>query len=94
MLVGDFAPEDYAPTHEERVAVVRANVERIRDAIDREHPQQPVRIIGITKYVPTEWCHAILDAGITELGENRVQTGIAKFEQLRTEGRSFTAHMV
>lgn len=88
------ASEDFAPTHEERVAVVRANLKRIRDAIDNEHPQQPVRIVAITKYIPPEWCHAILDSGITELGENRVQAGIAKFEQLRTEGRSFTAHMV
>lgn len=63
-----------------------ARVEQVRDAI-REHQAragwtQPVTIIAVTKTHPAEAVTAALAAGITAVGENRVQEALAKQEAL------------
>ena len=47
---------------------IRANLERIREATGPE-----VEILAATKYVPVEEMGALIDGGITLVGENRAQ---------------------
>jgi uncharacterized pyridoxal phosphate-containing UPF0001 family protein len=61
----------YAPDPE----VVRANLERVRE---RAGPE--VDILAATKYVPVEAMGALAEAGVTLVGENRVQDLEAKRE--------------
>ena len=71
------APEDVA----DRLAAVR---ERVAGAAGRAgRPASTVRLVVVTKGVPPPVMQAALDAGATELGENRAQELLAKAPQLR-----------
>jgi PLP dependent protein len=53
-----------------RVAAVR---EKLQLALERAGRQDEVTLVAVTKSHPTEIVQAVLEAGITEIGENRVQ---------------------
>ncbi|MGD9894928.1 MAG: YggS family pyridoxal phosphate-dependent enzyme [Dehalococcoidia bacterium] len=53
-----------------------------------------VRLIAVTKTFPVEVCRAALDAGLTNLGENRVQEGVAKAAALDEQGRQPIWHLI
>jgi uncharacterized pyridoxal phosphate-containing UPF0001 family protein len=55
---------------------VRANLERVRERAGDE-----VEVLAATKYVPTEEMGALAEAGITLVGENRLQDLEAKRER-------------
>lgn len=73
----------------ERVAEVRA---RIADAAARagRHPDE-VTLVAVTKGVPPDRIRAAVAAGLTELGESRVQEAAAK---IRTLGPVARWHLV
>jgi pyridoxal phosphate enzyme (YggS family) len=72
-------PEDVA----DRLAAVRA---RLADAAARAgRPASEVRLVVVTKGVPPPVVQAALDAGVTELGENRAQELLAKAPVLKGE---------
>ena len=71
-------PEDVAG----RLAAVR---QRVSDAAGRAgRPASAVRLVVVTKGVPPPVMQAALDAGATDLGENRAQELLAKAPELRT----------
>lgn len=61
---------------------MRDNLARIRDNIDRVRTahglEQEVRVIAVTKGHPVDAVHAAVDAGLEDVGENRVQEAVAK----------------
>ena len=70
-------PEDVA----ERLAAVG---ERVADAARRAgRPASAVRLVVVTKGVPPPVMHAALEAGATDLGENRAQELLAKAPALK-----------
>ena len=83
-----FDPQDIA----RKAELVRRNAAPVLEAIAQA--AQPVRLVAVTKYVDAGWCSAAVDAGLTELGENRILEGLEKYEAVRATGRSFTAHLV
>lgn len=74
------------------IAIVRRNAAAVVEAAAKAAHE--VRIVAITKNVDAAWCCAAVDAGLTELGENRILEGAEKFEAVRATGREFTAHLV
>jgi pyridoxal phosphate enzyme (YggS family) len=66
---------------------IRENLERVRDEIaaiqTREGWNHPVRIVAVTKGHPPEVVAAALEAGIEDIGENRVQEAMRKQESLQ-----------
>ncbi len=67
---------------------VRENCERIRerihDAAARSHRDpEGIRLIAVTKTVPVDRIRDAIEAGITEIGENRLQEAMPKIEALR-----------
>src|SRR5205814_2584713 len=69
-------PEDVA----DRLAAVR---QRVADAAGRAGRRaSEVRLVVVTKGVPPPVMQAALDAGATELGENRAQELLAKAPEL------------
>ncbi len=71
---------------------VRRNAAAVMEAVAKAAHE--VRVVGITKYVDAAWCCAAIDAGLSELGENRILEGAEKFDAVRATGREFTAHLV
>ena len=66
----------------ERIGECAAKVQR--------HPSE-ITLVAVTKYVGVAEMNAALRAGVSDIGENRVQDGIAKFPLLE---RSVTRHLI
>ncbi|MDE3134441.1 MAG: YggS family pyridoxal phosphate enzyme [Acidobacteriota bacterium] len=65
--------------HGLRAQDVRANLERVRERLDRAGRKPgEVQILAAVKYLPSEELDALAAAGITLAGENRAQELIAK----------------
>lgn len=65
----------------------RAKISLVREQIARScerFGRQPndVMVIGVTKYVGVEETRSLIEAGIDQLGENRVQTAFPKISQI------------
>ena len=69
-----------ASTIAERLAAVRAEIAQICERVDRD-PRE-VRLIAVSKTHPPETIREALAAGQIEFGENRVQEGLAKLDEL------------
>ena len=70
---------------------VRENLKRIREtmaqaAVASGRRPEDVRLLGVTKTVPPDRINAALEAGVTMIGENRVQEFLEKRDALRLEG--------
>jgi pyridoxal phosphate enzyme (YggS family) len=71
----------------ERDRRLRVNLERVRatiaDACHRSgRDPADVRLVAVTKYVQLDMIQALVDTGVRELGENRVQQLISRAEAL------------
>jgi PLP dependent protein len=67
----------------DRLAAVQ---QRVADAAGRSgRPPSAVRLVVVTKGVPPPVMQAVLDAGATDLGENRAQELLAKAPELATQ---------
>jgi len=73
----------------ERLAHVRAEIARRQAIAGRTHP---VTIVAVTKGFGLDAVAAALDAGLKELGENRVQEALEKLET--PAGRRATWHLI
>src|SRR5438067_1336076 len=84
---------------------IAANLQRIREKIARAtersgRDESTVTLIAVTKTVPIERIREAIAAGVTHLGENRVQEAQAKFaghgtpiaDKLSMDG--ITLHMI
>lgn len=75
-LAGAVSPANIAAS----VASVRERIERACDRAGRD--PDSVLLVGVTKTVPVEAIRAALDAGVSHLGENRVQEALQKMRDL------------
>ncbi|MBW7904156.1 MAG: YggS family pyridoxal phosphate-dependent enzyme [Phycisphaerae bacterium] len=67
----------------ETATIIARNVERVREAIARAarrsgRDPECVRLVAVTKYLDPASIGAVIHAGLTELGENRVQQLVAR----------------
>lgn len=65
-------------------AQIQANVDRVRSEMAAAcarvgRTPTGVTLIGVTKSVSRETADALIEAGVSEIGENRVQDAVAKF---------------
>ncbi len=72
------------------VADVRERIERACDRAGRDPAS--VLLVGVTKTVPCDVARAALDAGLTHLGESRVQEALPKMRELAD--RAPTWHLI
>ena len=73
----------------ERLAHVRAEIARRQAIAGRTHP---VTIVAVTKGFGADAVQVALDAGLTDLGENRVQEALDKIQT--PAGRRATWHLI
>jgi pyridoxal phosphate enzyme (YggS family) len=81
------------------VETIAANAQvvrrRIAAAAERSgRDPASVRVIAVTKSFPAETCAAAVQAGLTDLGENRVQEGTAKAAALARAGVRPVWHLI
>ncbi|KXG10471.1 YggS family pyridoxal phosphate-dependent enzyme [Anoxybacillus rupiensis] len=70
-------------------AIIRANIETACKRVNRDPAS--IRIIAVTKYVSIERAKEALTAGITDLGENRDDGLLQKYEAI---GQKATWHFI
>ena len=78
---------------------VRANLAEVRERIARAarkagRTPESVRLVAVAKGVPVGLVREAVQAGITDLGENRVQEGVAKREALAESPTNLRWHLV
>ncbi|MCM8765811.1 MAG: YggS family pyridoxal phosphate-dependent enzyme [Candidatus Omnitrophica bacterium] len=75
----------------ENLAKVEERIERACRKVGRD-PEE-ITLVCVTKGVEIEKISEIVNLGVTDIGENRVQEALKKFEQLQA-GQSIKWHMV
>ncbi len=71
----------------ERLQAVEAEIEKARARRSREVADNPVRLVAVTKNHGIEAMREAIDAGVTDIGENRIQEAASKYEQLDRDVR-------
>ena len=66
----------------ERLKAVESEIEKARMRRTREAVDDPVRLVAVTKNHGVEAMREAIDAGVTDIGENRIQEAVSKYEQL------------
>jgi len=82
---------------DDRIASIPARLESVRERIetaasDADRDPASIRIVAVTKSFPVDIIRAALGAGLTRIGENRVQEGCGKIEQLGRDAATW--HLV
>jgi pyridoxal phosphate enzyme (YggS family) len=80
-----------ASTIGERVAMLRAHVDRVAEAAGRS--AGVVTILGVTKTQPREAVLAAVEAGLSDIGENYLQEAREKYVDLPPVTRHFIGHV-
>ncbi len=80
-----------ASTIGERVAMLRARVDRVAEAAGRSAGS--VAILGVTKTQPREAVLAAIAAGLPDIGENYLQEAREKYVDLPPVTRHFIGHV-
>jgi len=78
------------------LSLIKENVEQIRENIKRAalksgRSEDDITLIGVTKTVGCERINELLDVGVFNLGENRVQELLSKYDEL---GSRPTWHLI
>jgi hypothetical protein len=81
----------FASTIGERVATLRARVDRVAEAAGRS--AGAVTILGVTKTHPREAVLAGIEAGLSDIGENYLQEAREKYVDLPPVTRHFIGHV-
>lgn len=71
----------------ERLQAVEAEIEKARARRSREVANNPVQLVAVTKNHGIEAMREAIDAGVTDIGENRIQEAASKYEQLDRDVR-------
>lgn len=66
---------------------IKTNLEEVNDQIRRSarkagRKPEEITLVAVTKFVPVERIAEAIRAGVTDIGENRVQEGVQKFPAL------------
>jgi PLP dependent protein len=80
-----------AATQRRRVA---DNYARVQASVAGAAQGRTVALVCVTKYAQDAWVDGLLDAGATDLAENLLPGGAARFDGLYASGRRFTRHLI
>ena len=76
----------------DKVLAIRERIKAVCQRVGR-NPQE-IALIGITKYATAETIKEAIDAGLHDIGENRVQDAAQKFRILDSLNAQSTRHLV
>lgn len=74
------------------MSLIKENIGIIREKIQKKNPSDDIRIIAVTKTHPASAVREAVEAGLQDIGENRVQEAEKKFVEL--EGLPITRHLI
>ena len=92
MTLPTSAPPDHTSVIAANLAAVRGRIAAAAERAGRS--PAAVRLIAVTKTFPADLCAAAVQAGVHDLGENRVQEGVAKAAALAEAGLRPAWHLI
>jgi len=70
---------------EKNIRMVKANIdEALKSSYD---PQREIHIVAVTKTIPVEIIRSALEAGLKNLGENKAQELMSKYDEIGTDAQ-------
>lgn len=84
---------------EKRARLIYDNLEKVKDKIERaavrsgRNPEE-IELIIVTKTWYSEIIALVIEKGIRQLGENRIQEALPKIEQLEKKYKNLSWHMI
>lgn len=79
-------------TVKENLQNIRLRIEKAAVSVGR-NPQE-IKLIGAVKNIPTELVAQALKAGLTDIGENKVQEARARYDEIKDKFPNVTWHMI
>lgn len=77
---------------QENLQIIRSRIAKAASAVGR-NPNE-ITLIGAIKNQPTEKIIEALEAGLTDIGENKVQEAKARFDEIKSKFPNVTWHMI
>jgi hypothetical protein len=77
---------------QENLNIVQSRIAEAAKRVKRE--PNSIKLVCVTKTASTTQIKEAIRAGITDIGENRVQDAIAKYRELASEGQKQAWHMI
>lgn len=90
--VCDYAIIFHKVPIKENLQNIRKRIEKAASSVGRD-PQE-IKLIGAVKNVPTELVLQALEAGLTDIGENKVQEARARYDEIKDKFPNVTWHML
>src|SRR5699024_7454862 len=72
---------------QENLQVIETKIEKALQKVNRSRDE--LLLIGVTKYVSNERAQEAIDAGVMDLGENRAEELMHKYEALQTKANGY-----
>jgi pyridoxal phosphate enzyme (YggS family) len=80
-------------------SVIEKNIKSIKEKVEKAagksgQKEEEIKLVAVTKNVPITQIETAIEAGITDIGENKVQEALNKFRQLEKKiTRHFVGHL-
>ncbi len=71
----------------ERLQTVKSEIEKARMHRTGDMVNAPVKLVAVTKNHGIEAMREAIDAGVTDIGENRIQEAVSKYDKLERDVR-------
>ena len=83
----------------ELINKIKNNINNIEDRINEAckkagRSRDEITLIGVSKVFPVQYAMAAIKAGLTDLGENRVQELVPKYETVKEAGLDCNWHLI
>ena len=76
----------------ENIQEIQLRIKQAALSVGRD--PQDIKIVAVTKTMPIGFVEQVIQAGVTDIGENRVQEAIPKIEALKVKYPEVTWHMI
>ena len=84
--------EELLKGFEERISAVRENI--VAAAREASRDVSDITLIGVSKVFPVSYAEAAFSAGLKDLGENRVQELVPKYDRMKELGMEPNWHLI
>ena len=79
-------------TIKENIQNIKKRIEQAALSVGRD--PQNIKLVAVTKTIPIDLIEQAIQAGITDIGENRIQEAKPKIEALKSKYPQMTWHMI
>jgi PLP dependent protein len=76
----------------ENIEIIRRRIDSAASSVGRDPSK--IKLVAVIKHVPTADIFQAIEAGITDLGENRVQEALARDQEIKAKYPAISFHLI